>query len=205
MAGTVGKGAERPSSWVAAERRSVPVRDNGIGEALRIYYTRYLLIGIPFLLAVGAAGSYLLFDDGRSRWDLHLFVAVTLMIAGCWIGGWIYKAKRLKPRAELGWGEVLIALNKSDRKSMLRQIAGKDPVDPRRLNVARAVAVQLRESNATMLLYLPVAVAFLSPARRVWWYAIPMGTLLSVFIYTLIRDFRRQGRFLEKTSHSDSR
>ncbi len=205
MAGTVGKRAERPSHWVAAERRSVPVRDNGIGEALRIYYTRYLIVGIPLLLTVGAAGSYLLFDDGRSRWDLHLFVAVSLMIVGCWLGGWIYKTKRLKPRVDLGWGEVLVALNKSDRKSVLRQIAGKDPVDPRRLSVARAVAVQLRESNATMLLYLPTAVIYFGPARRGWWYALPVGIFVGAFIYTLIRDFRRQGRFLEKTAHFDSR
>jgi hypothetical protein len=204
MAGTFGEGAERPSRWGAAERRSAPVRDNGIGEALRIYYTRYLLIGIPLLLALGTAGSYLLFDDGRNRWDLHFFIAVSLMIVGCWIGGWVYRAKRMKSRVELGWGEVLIALNKSDRKLLLRQIAGKDPVDPKRLAVARAVVVQLRETNATVLLYLPVAVTFLGPARRAWWYAIPMGILLGVFFYTSIRDFRRQGRFLEKTAHHDS-
>ncbi len=205
MAGTVGEGAERPSHWVAAERRSAPVRDNGIGQALRIYYTRYLSIGIPLLLALGAAGSYLLFDDGRNRWDLHLFVAVSLMVVGCWIGGWVYRAKRMKPRVDLGWGEVLIALNKPDRKLLLRQIAGKDPVDPKRLAVARAVAVQLRESNATLLLYLPIAVTFFGPARRVWWYAIPMGVFLCVCVYVLIRDFRRQGRFLEQTAHHDSR
>ncbi|MBJ2122383.1 hypothetical protein I6N91_15490 [Arthrobacter sp. MSA 4-2] len=181
------------------------MRDNGIGEALRIYYTRYLLIGIPLTLALGTAGSYLLFDDGRSRWDLHIFVAVSVMIVGCWIGGWIYQAKRMKPRVDLGWGEVLIALNKPDRKLLLRQIAGKDPVDPKRLGVARAVAVQLRESNATILLYLPTAVTFFGPARRVWCYAIPMGIFLGVFVYLLIRDFRRQGRFLEETAHHDSR
>ncbi len=88
---------------------------------------------------------------------------------------------------------------------MLRRIAGKDPVDLKRLAVARAVTVQLSESNATLFLYLPVVVAFLSPARRVGWYAIPMGILAGAFIYASIRDFRRQGRFLEKTAHSDSR
>ena len=198
MAGA-GKAADPPSHWVAAERWAAVVRDHGIDEALRIYYTRYLPVGVPLLLALGSLLGQLVVGGGWEKWPVHFRFGVLAMVIGCGIGGWIYTKKRMASRVELGWGEVLIALNSSDKKAVLRQIGGKAPVDRNRLVVARAVAVQQRWGIATGLLYVPCFLTVFGYGPGLRW-TIPVGLLAVAAVYIMVRDFRRYGRFLRETA-----
>ncbi len=198
MEDTGEKRTEPPSRWVTAERRAAGVRDNGMGEALRIYYTRYFPVGAVLLLALGAGGAYLLFRDEGTAWQLHLQFGVILMSTGGLVGGLVYNAKRLKPKADLGTVSVMISLNKTDQDSVKRQIAGKEEPDLEHLVVVRAAAVQMRKGNATFLLILPFY-AYLIGTLDTWWLGVPAGAMLLTGAILIVRDFRRQGRFLSTT------
>ena len=198
MEGTDDKRTEPPSRWVTAARRASGVRDNGMGEALRTYYTRYFPVGAVLLLALGSGGSYLLFGDEQTAWQPHLEFGVILTSTGCLVGGLIYNAKRLKPKAELGTVSVLLSLNKPDQEWVKRQIAGKEEPDLEHLAVVRAAAVQMRKVHATWLLILPFYGYVIGTLER-WWLVVPACALLFTGAVLLARDFRRQGRFLSRT------
>ncbi len=202
MKGTSDQVTEPPSRWVTAERRAAGIRDNGMGEALRIYYTRHFPVGAVVLLALGAGGAYLLFGDERPAWQTYLQFGVLLTTTGCLVGGLVYNSKRLKPKAELGTVSVLISLNKTDQDSVKRQIAGKEEPDLEHLAVVRAAAVQMRKGNATLLLIVPGYASFLGTLDR-WWLVVPACALLLTFAILTARDFRRQGRFLSNTEGLD--
>ena len=197
MAGT-GKSEDPPSRWVTAERWAAGTRDNGMGEAVRIYFTRYFPAGALLLLALGAGLSYLLFRDGAVSWLEHLKIGVFLLVTGCMIGGFVYNAKRLKPRVDLGRADVMIALSKGDQTSVRRQIAGKEPPDLEHLAVVRAAAVQMRKQTGTFLLIMP-SYLFLVASQNLWWMAAGTGLIMLTGMYLIVRDFRRQGRFLRRT------
>ncbi len=197
MAGT-GKSENPPSRWVTAERWAAGTRDNGMGEAVRIYYTRYFPALALLLFTLGTGISYLL-GRGQVSWFEHLQIGVLLMATGWLIGGFVYNAKRLKPSVDLGRADVMIALNKTDQASVRRQITGREPPDQEHLTVVRAAAVQMRKQTATTLLIVPFYLAVIVGSSR-WWVAGAMAVVLLVMIFFLVCDFRRQGRFLRKTA-----
>ncbi|RJU02021.1 hypothetical protein D6T65_05225 [Arthrobacter frigidicola] len=170
-----------------------------MGEAVRIYYTRYFPALALLLLALGTGGSYLLWR-GQVSWLEHLRIGVLLMATGCMIGGLVYNAKRLKPRVDLGTADAMIALNRADHASVRRQITGKEPADLEHLTVVRAAAVQVRKQTATNLLITPSFLSLLSTTDQ-WWFMAIGGTLLLTTLFLTVREFRRQGRFLQETEN----
>jgi hypothetical protein len=193
-----GKSEEKPSRWVTAERWAAGTRDNGIGEAVRIYYTRYFPALALLLLAAGTIGSYLLFEDELASWIDHVRTGTLLTATGSLIGGFVYNAKRLKPSVNLGRADTMVALNKADQAWVRRQIAGKEPPDQEHLAVVRAAAVQMRKQTATALLIMPSYLYLLAIASEAGLWAVG-GVLLLAGMFLTVRDFRRQGRFLAET------
>ncbi|WP_159801736.1 hypothetical protein [Arthrobacter zhaoguopingii] len=196
MAGT-DKSEEPPSRWVTAERWAAGTQDHGMGEEIRIYYTRYFPAGALLLLIVGTVGSYLLWGRQIS-WFEQLEFGVLLMATGSMIGGLVYNAKRLKLRVDLGRADVAIALNKTDQASVRRQIAGKEPPDQEHLTVVRAAAVQMRKRTGTFLLIMP-SYLFLVGSQNLWWMVAGVAIIMLTGMFLIVRDFRRQGRFLQQT------
>lgn len=71
--------------WVQAVRRSQGIADNGLGEALKTYYTRYFPAGFVILAATGTIGGILAF--GASDWQNILVFGFFLAMLGVVIGG----------------------------------------------------------------------------------------------------------------------
>lgn len=197
--------------WVQAVRRSQGIADNGLGEALKTYYTRYFPAGFVILAATGTIGGILAF--GASDWQNILVFGFFLAMLGVVIGGLTYNAKKVVPAAKTGRVGVLLSLESEERKHVRRQIAGKATIEPKHLPVTRAAAVQMRKGLATQLLLAPMfPILFIPQAVRFairnespfdWLMAVAVAGLVIVIVL-LIRDFRRTGRFLAHTAEQAS-
>lgn len=85
--------------WSKAARYARGFADNGMGEALRVYYTRYFPTGVILYAVVFALVGILVSGDKPVEW---LTVAQLGISVGGLLGviaGLVYNTKRLKPRA----------------------------------------------------------------------------------------------------------
>jgi hypothetical protein len=137
-------------------RRAQGIEDNGLGEAVTTYYTRYFPAEFFILVAAATVGATLAFPGTPEKWPTFLTFGFLLGFLGALIGGLIYNAKKVVPAAKLGRIDVLLSLENEEQKQVRRQIAGKAPLDPEHLAVTRAAAVQLRKGLATQLILQPV-------------------------------------------------
>ncbi|WP_181038499.1 hypothetical protein [Arthrobacter sp. ZGTC131] len=148
--------AESNDRWADAMRRAQGIEDNGLGEAVKTYYTRYFPAGLFILVAAGTMGGILAFRATLAEWASFLMFGFLLAVLGILIGGLVYNAKKVVPAANLGKIDVLLSLESEEQKQVRRQIAGKAPIDPEHLEVTRAAAVQLRKGLATQMLLQPM-------------------------------------------------
>lgn len=202
--------AESDDRWAQAARRAQGIADNGLGTAVKIYYTRYFPAGVIVLIAAGTGLGILAFGEDRAGWLLYLVLGLGLAAIGSLIGGLVYSAKKVVPAANFGRIDVLLSLEKGERKQIQLQIAGRADLDPDHLAVIRAAAVQRRKGLATQLLLLPSYPLYFIPQSMnfalrgdrtgAWLMAIGAAVLLFGWVL-LIRDFRRTGRFLARTEH----
>lgn len=190
--------------WAKAERYARGYADNGMGEVLRIYYTRYFPAGVilyaAFLVLVGPLVS----GDGPTDW---LFVAqggAALFGLLAAVAGLIYNAKRLRPRVELASNlAIVFPLEKDEQKYLRRVINGKEPApqDPVRLSVARSVAVQTRKTHATNLLVVPLysyCLGNVAGPLSIFWIILSPVFVITTIIF--VREFRETGHFLAATA-----
>jgi NADH:ubiquinone oxidoreductase subunit K len=196
--------------WDQAARRAQGLADNGLGAAVKTYYTRYFPAGVVILLAAGTVGGMLVFGGALAEWASFLVFGFFLAVLGVLIGGLVYNANKVVPAARTGRVDVLLSLENEERKQVRRQIAGKAAIDPEHLVVTRGAAVQLRKGLATQLLLLApmFPLLFISQAVRfalrgdivaAWLMAV--GIVAVVIGFALfVRDFRRAGRFLARTA-----
>jgi hypothetical protein len=201
--------AESHDRWAHAMRRAQGVEDNGLGEAVKTYYTRYFPAGFFILVATGTIGGTLAFPGTPERWPTFLTFGVLLAALGVVVGGLVYNAKKVVPAAKSGRVNVLLSLESAEQKQVRRQIAGKAPIDSEHLSVTRAAAVQLRKGLATQLVlapffplsFIPQAVNFAlrGDTLAAWVMALGVGVIVIAF-GLLVRDFRRAGRFLTRTA-----
>lgn len=202
MAGLNDPVAASEERWAKAERYARGYADNGMGEALRIYYTRYLPAGVLLVIIVIIIINSVLFPDEPDRWRSTTQAGFFVFAFSALIGGLIYNAKRLRPRVELGSDlSIMFPLEKEEQKAIRRGITGKEPVPDNHLTVARAVAVQSRKSEATILLVIPAYTYFLGQAAGSldWVYLLLFAALVGMVILQA-RNFWRQGRFLAATA-----
>ena len=200
--------AESNERWTVAMRRAESVQDNGLGEAIKTYYTRYFPLGLALSVAVGAAIGALILPDTADKGPILLALGISLAACTALIGGLIYNAKKVVPAVQFGRIDVLLSLESDERKRIRRQIAGKASIDTEHLPVVRAAAVQLRKKVATQLLLQPMIPLFFIPqavnfARRgdgpFGWFMTIGAAVLVLGLGFLARDFRRAGRFLATT------
>ncbi|WP_442543717.1 hypothetical protein ACSBOX_18225 [Arthrobacter sp. KN11-1C] len=192
--------------WEHAARRASGIADNGLGAAVKTYYTRYFPAGVIALIAAGTGLGILAF--GGDSPGLLLYLVFGLAALGTLIGGLVYNAKKVVPAANFGRIDVLLSLEKGEQKQVRRQIAGKATIEPEHLAVVRAAAVQRRKSLATQLLLAPWYLLYFIPqsvnsalrgdGTGAWFMAIGVVALL-VGIGFIVRDFLRTGRFLART------
>lgn len=196
--------------WASAARRAQGIADNGLGEALKTYYTRYLPAGVVILVATGTVGGALAFGNTLADWPDYIAVGCLLAVLGVIIGGLVYNAKKIAPAANPGRVDVLLSLEDEERKDIRRQILGKKAVDPEHLVISRGAAVQMRKNFATQILWAPlIPLAFLPQAmdegNPVRWLMATGVVLVMVGIVATARDFRRAGPFLARTGEQATR
>jgi hypothetical protein len=199
--------AESDDRWGRAARSAEGLADNGMGKALHSYYALYFPLGVLALVAVGAGAAGLVFGSATAHSALlTLRFGLLLAAFGGIAGGLLYNAKKVRPAANLGNGNVLRLLDGQQQKHIRRQILGKRPVEVQHRTVARGAAVQLRKSLATQLLIMPMLPLVFSTqvfpgTSDVWplFALIICGYVIGVAF--LIRDFRRMGRFLRRTNN----
>ncbi|MHA7144983.1 hypothetical protein ACX80U_09735 [Arthrobacter sp. TmT3-37] len=195
--------SESDGRWAKAERYARGFADNGMGEALRVYYTRYFPVGVVLYVAALALITPLVYD-GPPNWSLVLQGGAALFGLLAAIAGLIYNAKRVRPRAELGRNlSITIGLKVDEQKYLRRVINGKEdpPQDPVRRAVARSVAVQSRKTQATNLLTVPLysyCLGGLFGDLSFLWMGIAAVFLVTTILFA--REFRRAGRFLAATT-----
>jgi hypothetical protein len=188
--------------WAKAERYAQGYADNGMGKALRVYYTRYLPLGILAIVLLLALVGPIVIPDGPEK-------VVTLVQAGWFIfaiaalvGGLVYNAKQLKPRVKLGSNvAITFPLEKDEQKALMRGINGKEPVPEQHLQVARASAVRGRKDAGTTLLIVPTYTYFIGQAvGNLDWVYLAFFVAFAVLAVPQVRSFQRQGRFLAATA-----
>ena len=190
--------------WEAARRRAAGVEDRGLGPAIRRYYGLYLPAGALFIGAGVAVAGLLVSLAGPVDWELIVALGVLCAVLAASVGGIIYNRKRIAPAASPGRVDVMLSLTDEERKSVRRQIRGKEPIDPRWVDVTRAAAVQLRRGLATQLMLFPIQALIFLPQVIHWGglfsWLFATATLLMVagLVYTY-RDFRRMGECLART------
>ena len=196
---------ERPLG--TCHKKAQGIEDNGLGEAVKTYFTRYLPAGL-FLVAVGTAVGILGLRGTPSDWPIFLFFGFLVAALAVVVGGLVYNAKKVVPSAKSGKVDVLLSLESAEQKQVRRQIAGKAPIDSAASSVTRAAAVRLRRGLATQLvlapffplIFIPQAVNF---ALRVT--HLPHGRWHLAWgdsdrVRLLVRDFRRPERSLTNTA-----
>ncbi|WP_157940116.1 hypothetical protein [Arthrobacter ruber] len=204
MAGLDDLTSEANERWAKAERYAHGFADNGMGEALRVYYTRYFPAGVILYAGALALVGSLLSGDEPTNWRLVLQAGSFLFALLAAIAGLIYNSKRVKPRAELGKNlSITIGLEVDEQKYLRRAITGKEPPpqDPVRLAVARSVAVQSRKTQATNLLTVPLhsyGLGGLFEDLSFLWMGITAVFLVTTILFA--REFRQTGRFLAATA-----
>lgn len=194
--------------WTEAMRRAQGIQENGLGEVLRTYYTRYFPAGLILSIAAGTAIGALIFPDVPEKGPTYLALGIVLSAIGVLFGGLIFNAKKVVPAARVGRIDVLVSLEPDERKRVRQQIAGKAPLDREHLPVIRAAAVQLRKNLATLLLiqpmiplvFVPQALNFAIRGDSLFGWAMAISAAVLVLgLGFLARDFRRAGRFLALT------
>ena len=201
--------AESNERWTKAAKRAQGLADNGLGAAVKIYYTRFWPVGVIVLVAVGSMLAALAFGASYSEWPSNLTFGFMLAGLGTMIGGLIFNSKKVVPAAQYGNVDVTLSLTSEERKHVHRQVAGKASVVPDHLPVTRGVAVQMRKALATQLLIMPfyplvfLAQAFNSAGQDgpFGWVFLGLVILFLIGVVFLIRDLRRTGLFLARTAN----
>lgn len=197
--------AESDDRWAKAARRARGLADNGLGQAVRAYYSLYFPVGFVVLTAAGTFGTKLAFGDSREDWLTSLSLGFFTAALGSIIGGLIYNAKKLRPAADLGRIDVILSLQDEEQKHVRRQILGKAAVDPEQLVVTRGAAVQQRKNLATQLIMAPMLPLVFIPQAvpgnsDIWWLMAIAAVVLAAANLLMVRDFRQTGRFLAHTA-----
>lgn len=210
MGGIEGLMEESNERWAHAAKRAQGLSDDGLGEAVKTYYTRYFPAGLVILLSAGTVGGMLAFRAVPGDWASFLVFGFFLAILGVLIGGLVYNSKKVVPAARTGRVNVLLSLEGEERKQVRKEIAGKTELDPQHLVVSRGAAVQLRKGLATQLViqapffplvFTPQAVNFALRGDTVAAWVMTVGVVAAVIaVVLLVRDFRRAGRFLARTA-----
>jgi len=193
--------------WEDARRRAAGIEDRGLGPAIRRYYTRYLPAGALVIGAGVAVAVVLASLAGPVDRELIMALGVLCAVLAASVGGILYNRKWIATAVSPGRVDVMLSLTDEERKSVRRQIRGKESVDLTRLDVTRAVAVQLRRGLATQLVLMPVQVLILLPQVIHWgglfsWLFAAASPLMVVGLVYTYRDFGRTGEFLARTQGS---
>jgi hypothetical protein len=100
-----------------------------------------------------------------------------------------------------GWRSPTLALSRSQRRGVMRQIRGRVAVDETMLPVSRHLAELLRQNRSIVGLFVAVPLIFVgqalphnAPFR--WWLATFMVIVYLVLIIFMYRDSARAERFL---------
>jgi hypothetical protein len=204
--------AESNERWAQATKRAHGLADHGLGEAVKVYYTRILPGGVIVLVMIGSVVAVLAFGGSFGDWPSYIPFGVMLAGVGAMIGGLIFNSKKVVPAADYGNVDVTLSLTSEERKHVRRQIAGRATVVPEHLTVTRGAAVQMRKALATQLLIMPFyPLVFIPQALNTAgrdnpfaWFFVCVILLLLIGIIFLVRDFGRSGRFLARTAEQPS-
>lgn len=78
--------AESNERWAQAAKRAQGLADNGLGEAVKAYYTRFWLVGVMVLVAIGSVVAALAFGASVGNWPSYLAFGLMLAGLGTFIG-----------------------------------------------------------------------------------------------------------------------
>ncbi len=198
---------DEEARWAKAASRAAGLADLGVDGALRKYFLFYLPILAVTLTVLGFGIAAVAFGDLGTNWLSALGLGISLAALGCMIGGLVYASKAVRPLIQPQRSGVMLYLHPEEQKSLRRQVDGRAPLIPAQRDVARGVAVQLRQGLATQLLILPGFL--LMPIAQVLNSGaggIIRGIQAALFLLVLAAacfagwQFRQAGRFLTRTS-----
>ncbi|MCU1421423.1 MAG: hypothetical protein JWN36_1074 [Microbacteriaceae bacterium] len=136
---------KKDDNWEGRRKKILRV----VGVAVGAYVVLLAVVGLCVALLIrGDHRPHRSSDDSFSTadWVALAFLAVGLAIMiGTLI--WALRTRRLVTR----WQTVLSPLNRAERRSVLRQIRGKEPVDPEHVAVVREAAMERRRSYAIIV------------------------------------------------------
>jgi len=196
--------------WAAAAQLAAGVEDAGVKERRRQafrFYRRLWLIG-PALGVVVAAAEIIFGSRTHSTSDDEAWNpadTLPLIVAGAgllvFIGAYIWAARTR--RLVWPWRAISSPLNRSEKKSVGRQMMGKAPLDVDHGQVILAIALQNKSAS---LLLVPVFVGLLLMGGGLFalagdepWRFILLAELAVVLAIApvFIHSDRRLGKFIE--------
>jgi hypothetical protein len=202
-ADTVPANSER---WTAAARLADGLTDDG---ALRRRTRVLILVGTLVLVSWAAGVGLALILPATGHGDRtsdtsneRLLVQVALLALGLIVGGvgfaWAYRTGHYITR----WRFVSSPLSRAEKRSVQRQIAGKEPLAAEHASVVAAVAAQSRRATlgiapiyaAMMLFAVSTAVSTDVLYLRLLEVAVS-ACFIAVFVQLAVM-YRRSGRFL---------
>ncbi len=205
--GSVTPATEDEVRW--AEAQSILDRAPTESAEQRLRRSRYLTVlsvAAAFLLLaiVATVLGVLLHGTFESRlpevptWQA--VIGYTIAVAGLLLQAFGLVAMSRNNRTR--WRSPLAALTRRQRKELLAQARGLQPIEPARLPLARDMAQQLINQRALMVANSGLGIAFTgqwiaSPAVWRGVLAIGYGVVLAVAWLFIQRDARRARRFLE--------
>ena len=162
--------------------------------------------GLVVAAAVGLLIGVLVSDDGSSGPDVPAWRDVASLVVV--VVGMVVEIVGVVVAVRAGlfrnvWRQPALVLTRAQRRSLLRQVRGKDPVDPARLPLARGLATQLALQTAMVGVYVGLVVmqigqAIGSPSTARLAFATGLVVLYVVVLVLLRRQARQAQRFLDQ-------
>jgi F0F1-type ATP synthase membrane subunit c/vacuolar-type H+-ATPase subunit K len=200
--------------WAAAAQLANGVVDDGVHRRRRVALTWITAVVLGSMLVGFALGFWMLSNDGgvstteESRGQRLLLTFIFLGLGSTvGIGGfiWAFRTKRYITR----WSAVISPLNRSEKKSVRRQLAGKIPADEARLPVLVAIARQNQRVTEGIVPML-TAVVLINLAQSITgpdyfkYFSLVIGVLFVVTGVQLTVGYRRGAGFIQRYSAAET-
>lgn len=195
--------------WTRAARLADGLPDEGIDRRR----TRALIWVGVLVLASWAAGVALAMvlpapRHGDADSTIRMILQLTLLVIGAVVGGvgftWAFRTGHYITR----WKSISSPLSPEERRSVRRQIAGRERLDEEHAALVVAIAAQGRRSTLGMvpiysaMMLFAAATAVSTDVLVLRLMEVVASTGIAVSFVLLAVQYRRSGRFLAEQEHS---
>lgn len=197
------------SKWALAERTAAGLQDNGVSTAMRRYFTVVFPAVVIVCTLIGAAIAWMIFDRDE-EWFLYLVFGLTLSCLVSGVAAFVHAHRKVTPMVAPKRASVLMLLGPDDAKDVQKQATGRRPVDAQKVQVVRAVAIQMRPSLALHLMVGPASLLFFAAQlflAQSWGIRLLDLLVVGMFSFAIFlgaRQFRATSKVLQATKDAES-